>query len=155
MGKKHHNKSIIPKKKASAAPQPDEYSQMSMEDFNGWKLEGDRAHVIASIKFIQHDFQCFSDWSKQDMKTFWNFINKLHKYNWKNLLATGGKVAKTDLAPTVIPIYKYPDNRFRRSIQNLVEMFELRVDNTKRVHGFRDGPVFFICWLDKNHRICA
>lgn len=35
------------------------------------------------------------------------------------------------------------------------DLFELRVDGKKRVHGFREGNIFHICWLDRNHRICS
>lgn len=128
---------------------------VSQATLDKWRLNGNDAHVMASIRFIQPDFQCFSDWSKQDMRAFWNFIRKLHNCDWRTVLATAGKVAKTGFAPTVISINKYPESELRKAIGNQYRMFEFRIDNTKRVHGFRYGPIFYICWLDKNHRICA
>ncbi|RFS20460.1 hypothetical protein DVR12_17980 [Chitinophaga silvatica] len=123
-------------------------------NINDWKLDGNKAGVIASIRFVQHTYQCFSDWSKQDMKVFWTFIEKLHRYNWQDLLNTGGKHNKTGLAPTIIPRSKYPDCDFKAGLTEDVQLFELRIDHTKRVHGFRVDALFYICWLDKNHVIC-
>ncbi|WP_343671531.1 hypothetical protein [Chitinophaga sp.] len=136
-------------------PQSNEPVNLRPEELDAWQLNGNEAHVMASFRFVQNDFQCFSDWSKQDMKIFWNFIKKLHNNSWRTVLAAGGKVAKTGLAPTIIPINKYPDGALRRAIENEYVMFEFRVDHVKRIHGFRRGPVFYICWLDKNHKICA
>lgn len=155
MGRKHPNKSNIPNKKDGLTPQGNEEDKFNLEDLKGWKLSGNYAHVMASVRYVQHDFQCFSDWSKQEIKAFWHFIKKLHKYDWETLIRNGGKSAKTGLAPTIIPMKKYPDTEFRRAIENYFDMIEFRVDDTKRVHGFRDGPIFYICWLDKNHQICA
>ncbi|MBW8684553.1 MAG6450 family protein [Chitinophaga rhizophila] len=155
MTNKHLHRSIIPTKSTANIKQDQKYISTNSYELNGWKLKGNDAHVIASIRLIQHDYQCFSDWSKQDMRSFWSFIGKLHRYDWKNLLDTGGKVNKTGLAPTIISKDRYPNTTFRNSMEDNIDMIELRVDNTKRVHGFRVGPIFYICWLDKNHAICA
>jgi hypothetical protein len=154
MVKKRFEKDKNDNNSASNASQVKKYD-LSPENLNKWQLDGDRAHVVASVRFLQHDFQCFSDWSKQDMKAFWNFIEKLHKYDWKNLIKTGGKFGKTGLAPTFISIDKYSDNELRKAMEDEVPVIEMRVDKTKRVHGFRMGPIYYICWLDKNHKICS
>jgi len=44
---------------------------------------------------------------------------------------------------------------FKKSLDDQIELFELRVDNEKRVHGFRMKSIFYLCWLDRGHKICT
>jgi hypothetical protein len=120
---------------------------------DGWNTEGNNAKVFVSIRFVQSDFQCFSDWEKQEMRAFWGFLEKLHEYTWTQVYGSGGKSDKTGLAYTEMSIDQYPNTAFRNSLDPQITLFELRVDGEKRVHGFRNKSVFYICWLDKNHEI--
>jgi hypothetical protein len=45
---------------------------------HGWLADGDNANILISIRFVQNDSECFSDWSKVEMKTFWAFLEKAH-----------------------------------------------------------------------------
>lgn len=155
MSKKHHQNSIIPKQAAETPNTSYQYVTKNAGLLNGWKLDGNNAFVMASIRFLQHEYECFSDWGKQEMKVFWNFIEKLHNYTWQNLLDGARKTGKSGFAPTKIKKSQYPGGNFKNSLGDDIELFELRVDQGKRVHGFRVDAVFYICWLDKNHRICA
>lgn len=46
---------------------------------------GNDNFVLLSIKNIQSNYQCFSDWSKTEMSKFWAFNDKLHKMTWNEL----------------------------------------------------------------------
>jgi len=107
-----------------------------------------------SIRFLQYDFQCFSDWNKIEMNNFWNFNEKIHKYSWQQIYQTASKTNKTGFAYMPIPIENYPDSNFKKNLSTDITIFELRVDEKIRVHGFRHESIFFLCWLDKNHSIC-
>lgn len=88
------------------------------------------------------------------MKVFWDFLDKLHNYTWQQIYDGSRKSDKAGLALTRIPKRNYPDGEFRKSLDEQIELFEFRVDQSKRVHGFRMKSLFYLCWLDKNHRIC-
>lgn len=119
-----------------------------------WFADGNNANVLASIRFVQHDFQCFSDWTNAEMKVFWSFIHKLHTYTWVLLYGTGGKSGnKTGLGYTATSLKDYPESEFITQLDPEISLFELRVDDKKRVHGFRSKAIFYICWLDKDHEI--
>jgi hypothetical protein len=154
MGNKHLKTSLIPKNAANTI-QEFRYINKNPALMEGWAVEGDNAQVFVSIRFVQFDFQCFSDWQKVEMKAFWDFIDKVHSKTWSQIYATGGKKEKTGLAYTPLPIERFPDGSFKNQLDPQINLFELRIDQQKRVHGFRYKSVFYICWLDKNHEICA
>lgn len=122
-----------------------------VEDFD---KNGNDKNVFISIKNIQYNFQCFSDWQKAEMSKFWKFNINLHKMTWQQVYSTARKDDKTGLAYTVIPRGKYPKSQFMDNLDKGINMFELRVDGEMRVHGFRLKSVFYLCFLDREHAIC-
>ncbi|MGE7774311.1 MAG6450 family protein [Chitinophaga sp. NPDC101104] len=118
-------------------------------------LQGDGINIYVSITFLQNRFECFSDWGKQEMKCFWRFIQKLKGCNWKDLVHSGGGAHKSGFGMTKIHRSRYPLNGYIEGLEKDLDIFELRVDGKRRIHGCRVGNIFHICWLDRNHRICS
>lgn len=114
---------------------------------------GDDEMVIVSFLHLQNTYQCFSDWSKAEMSEFWNFYKKIHEYTWTKVYSTGRKSQKNGIAYTVISIDTYPNPDFKSKLSEDITLFELRISQKSRVHGFRDKCVFYLCWLDKNHNL--
>lgn len=154
MGKKHHNRSIIPHR-IVGSEQTHRYISANQAIMHDWWQEGNQAHILVSIRFLQHDYECFSDWGKTEMKVFWYFQSKLHKFTWQQVYDTSRKSDKNGFGYTRISRSIYPESEFKKSLDDEIELFELRVDQAKRVHGFRIRSVFYLCWLDKGHKICA
>lgn len=118
------------------------------------ELNGDDKLVFVSIKNLQNKFQCFSEWSKIEMNKFWNFNDSIHKMTWRQVLQTASKGKnKRGLAYTVIPREKYKGINFLKDLDKNISIFELRIDDKIRVHGFRECSIFHLCVLDKNHKI--
>lgn len=118
------------------------------------ELNGDDKLVFVSIKNLQNKFQCFSEWSKIEMNKFWNFNDSIHKMTWSQVLQTASKGKnKRGLAYTVIPREKYKGISFFKDLDKSISIFELRIDDKIRVHGFRECSIFHLCVLDKNHKI--
>ena len=109
--------------------------------------------VFISIKYIQHKHECFSEWSKVEMDAFWSFNTNVHNKTWQQVYQSGGKGDKTGLGYTVIDKQVYPESELKNKLSDDITLFELRVTQRIRVHGFRMGAIFFICWLDKNHSL--
>ncbi|OAV73606.1 hypothetical protein Barb6_00100 [Bacteroidales bacterium Barb6] len=118
-----------------------------------FKQSGNNQFVFLSIKHLQSNFECFSDWTKQEMAKFWNFNKRLHQMTWNDIYETGGKKDKTGLAYTIIPKEKYRSIPFISAL-NDVTLFELRIDEKLRVHGYRSNSIFYMCLLDREHKIC-
>lgn len=122
---------------------------MPKEEF---EENGNEKKVFISFTYIQENFECFSDWTKDEMKQFWKFYKMVSNFTWQQVIETGRKNKKSGLAYTKIKYNQLPKN-------NLSEdetYFELRVNQNKlRVFGFRNKSIFYISWLDREHRICS
>lgn len=123
---------------------------LALENFD---KEGNASKVLISIKHLQPDFECFSEWTKQEMQLFWSFNSDLHNKSWQQVYSTARKSKKTGLAYTVLSKKQYPKSNFTKLLSRDITLFELRVNKKIRVHGFRHKFIFHICWLDKNHNI--
>lgn len=116
---------------------------------------GNNTYVFISIKNIQHHYQCFSEWTKGELSKFWKFNKRLHGMTWQQVYATASSEDKRGMAYTVIPREKYGANEFVSNLDKEIKMFELRVDGEMRVHGYRLNATFFLCFLDREHKICT
>jgi len=113
--------------------------------------QGNDAYIFLSLRFVQHRYQCFSDWSKTEMNSFWDFNSRIHDYTWQQLYQMGGKQQKTGFGYTAINRHQLPQSELVDVLSADVNFFELRVNQKIRVHGFRYQSVFYLCFLDKNH----
>ncbi len=115
----------------------------------------DKECVILTLKYIQYKEECFSDWQKKELAKFWDFNKKLHEMTWRQIFDTASKGKdKRGMAYTIVPRNKYKKVDFIKNLSSDIKMFELRVDQEIRVHGFREKQFFHLCILDRKHAIC-
>jgi len=146
--------SLIPK--TAADKSQNKYINKNAAFIHSYLEPGDEATVFISLRLLQNDFQCFSEWTKNEMDIFWEFNRDIHHLKWKELKQQGGKGQnKAGYAPTPISIAQYNKPAFTSTLDPNTTFIELRVSSKIRVHGFRDKSVFYICYLDRNHQICA
>jgi hypothetical protein len=121
-----------------------------------FEQEGNDKLVFVSIKKLQENFECFSKWTKTDMSKFWKFYKNIHNTTWNDIYKTSNKGEnKRGFAYNEISIDKYSKKTsFFKTLSEDKTLFELRVDGKIRVHGFREKSVFYLCILDKDHKIC-
>jgi len=100
-----------------------------------------------SLKYFDGSYECFSKWQQNDLKAFTRFISKLRDNTWQDIKRTAG------LGYTEHNRQNLPRKQILTAISPETTMFELRVTQTARVHGFRIHSVFFLVWLDRNHKI--
>ena len=128
----------------------------SLKDEKSKDPNWDKELVVLSLKHIQHQKECFSDWDRKQLQKFWDFNKRLHKMTWTDVFATASKGAnKRGMAYTVIPRNLYHGIDFIKNLSEDIKMFELRVDAEIRVHGFREKQFFHLCLLDRNHTVCS
>ena len=124
-------------------------SKLPKEEF---EENGNEKKVFISFTYIKENFECFSDRTKDEMKQFWKFYKMVSGFTWQQVIETGRKNKKSGLAYTKIKYNQLPKN----DLSEDETYFELRVNQNKlRVFGFRNKSIFYICWLDREHRICS
>lgn len=104
-----------------------------------------------ALKYFESDWQCFSEWEKQELKEFSNFISVLGGHTWEQVYGTGSRIPKHGLAYTKYKIDEVKSGAIKNKLKAVAEkisedinFFELRVNQNKlRVHGFQSHAVFF------------
>lgn len=150
--KKHNERSSVPQSTVSVVTKDTYINKVAALTKFGTE-NADNSLVFVSIRFVKHEFECFSTWRGEEMKLFWDFIRMIHQYTWNMLRQTGGKGAnKAGMGYTLISPDKYPE-ALSKDIDPSSNLFELRVSQKARVHCFRDKTICYIYLLDKDHRI--
>lgn len=108
-----------------------------------------------NLKYYWPKFQCFSEWSTDELRAFSAFCRKLTGLQWPEIYKSGGALGhKTGVGYTPHKnIDKLPDNPELKDFSPDLTWFELRVDGASRVHGFRAKEAFFLVFLDREHAI--
>lgn len=135
---------------ASVHPEPGGGRRSRLEGAALGHDHGERAAPYVALKYLQTEWQCFSEWSRDELRAFSAFNRKLAQVTWPLLYATGGR-QKTGLGYTPHDLGALPRPAFADAISEDVAWFELRVTQKARVHGFRAGAAFFLVFLDRNH----
>ena len=119
---------------------------MGLADY-GDSSDNQKGYV--ALKYFDKNFECFSEWTADELVCFSNFIDKINRLEWKEIKKHSGlRYKNIDNANGI------PDNDIKEKLSKDIIFCELRVTNKARVVGFRNNSVFFLCWLDRNHRIC-
>lgn len=115
----------------------------------------DKEHPSLSLKYYDCEFECFSELTKEDLKSFSDVCRKFRQLTWLQIMGQGGKRGnKTGLAPTVINRKQLPKSILLDAISDDIEFMELRLSQKARIFGFRSQATFFLVFLDHNHKIC-
>lgn len=96
-----------------------------------------------SLKYYQKPYECFSSWTKDEMKAFSNLVGKVSARTEAQITATTKTCHAHKGKTKTLPIQISPD----------VKMYELDVGSKARVHGFFFSSVFYLVWLDREHKI--
>jgi hypothetical protein len=115
--------------------------------------EGDsQARAFVALKYFQHRHQCFSEWTKDELRAFSDFNRKVSAQTWQQIMASGGKgERKAGLGYTPHDGSGLPAVDFADTLSEDIGWVELRVTQEARVHGFRAGHAFFLVFLDRGH----
>jgi len=139
-------KAILPKDQTFTIP--------NQNIFGLKKKETEQVPYIV-LKYYQPNYQCFSEWNKQELKGFSDFIEKLRKTNWNLIKQQSSAKNKVGFGYTQIDKKILPNASILNDISEDVSFAELRLSKESRIFGFRINAAFFLIFLDKNHEICS
>ena len=120
-------------------------------------IENKKPYVV--LKYFQTGWECFSDWTPQELKAFSAFLNLLSSHTWGSVYRSGGKGEnKSGLGYTVYDVEKMKAGKailtsVREKLSPDISFFELRVSQKLRVHGFQSQAAFFLVMLDREHKV--
>lgn len=107
----------------------------------------DGASVSVSLRYFKRECECFSVWTKPELKKFSGTVEKLRGHSANKLKRLKPLCDMHKGAPS--------EGRFSlpEDVSPDISLFEVKVDpsNKLRMHGFFIGQVFFLIWLDREH----
>jgi hypothetical protein len=106
--------------------------------------------VYVALKYYDFEHECFSSWTRDELKEFSNFVGKLRELSWANL--SGGLRPKPCKVEHAQHGARERLKRVRENLSREIQFIELRVSQRARVHGFRMKSAFFLVLLDRDHR---
>jgi hypothetical protein len=163
-------KKVIPKDKinaeAKALQSVDTSTPLENKIFDlpSYKKDGSREGVnhknpYVVLKYFQKDWECFSNWSKDELAQFSNFLNLFSTHTWDSVYKSSGKGAsKAGLGYTPYSVAEMKSGsafleKVQQSLSPDIKFFELRITQKIRVHGFQSQAAFFLVLLDRGHRV--
>ena len=111
-------------------------------------LVGGRKTLYLALKYYYRDFQCFSEWERDELRQFSSTSETVCQLTVTELFRHRGLVPKSHRTE---PKTAIPANLQQHLSQ--VTFTELRVTQKARIHGFIVDPIFFLVWLDRNHEV--
>ncbi len=138
--------------------------EIKIFDFPLYKKDGSREGICDKnpyvvLKYFQKDWECFSDWNKNELVQFSNFLTIFGGLTWRDVYNTGGN--RGNKAGLGYTRYKVNDmengkeclKKVMETISPDIGLFELRVSKKLRVHGFQSQAAFFLVLLDREHKV--
>ena len=108
-----------------------------------------------SLRYYDHDFECFSEWVKAELKSFTQLINKISKSNWVDIPKQDGLgYTMLDISTLKNATAKSKINSLKKTLSADINFFELRVTKKARIHGFKVNETFHLVFLDRGHKVC-
>lgn len=106
--------------------------------------------VYVALKYYDFEHECFSSWTRDELKEFSNFVGKLRKLSWDDL--PGGLRPKPCKVEHARHGARERLKRVHEVLSREIQFIELRVSQRARVHGFRMKSAFFLVLLDRDHK---
>ena len=98
--------------------------------------------VNVSMKYYQRKHQCLSDWQKDEINRFSNWLDKIKDWT------------PSQVKSTIKTCHKHMGKRVKPlplGLSQDLECYGLDVGSKQRVHGTFSKDTFFIIWLDREH----
>ena len=107
-----------------------------------------------SFKFTYADKNrwVLSDWTPSEIKDLIEGLKKIEKYTWKQIRDHGSKKRGESVGTGYKLIDKHPT--LPDDIPEDARLSEMRIDDKKRIFGFRVQSVYYIIWFDRDHSVC-
>ena len=67
----------------------------------GFEKEGNNSPAYVYFKYYDHKHQCLSEWSKDELRSFTSFIEKLRNTSWTDIYKSGSNQNKSGFGYTI------------------------------------------------------
>ena len=93
-----------------------------------------------------------SKWSSSEINDLIEGLKKIERYTWAQIQCHGSKKPGESVGTGYKLIDNHPD--LPDNIPEDTRLSEMRIDDKKRIFGFRVQSVYYIIWFDRDHSVC-
>jgi hypothetical protein len=144
VGKK--SKILKPPQKKQQNKIPEQATQLNRPS------NADDEHPSFKFTYADKNRWVLSDWSPSEINDLIEGLKKIEKYTWAQIKGHGSKKPGESVGTGYKLIDKprtWPEN-----IPEDARLSEMRIDDKKRIFGFRVQSVYYIIWFDRDHSVC-
>lgn len=110
----------------------------------GPSIDYDNVNPVFSFRHACQNNCLLSSWQTTELDQLVKRLKYIEQMTWKEVKANKGLNYK----PVENYVLTLPSSVPKDSV-----IRELKVDDTKRLFGFRDGNIFFFIWFDREHEV--
>ncbi|NEQ35311.1 MAG: hypothetical protein F6K40_02905 [Okeania sp. SIO3I5] len=93
-----------------------------------------------------------SDWNSSEINDLIQGLKKIEKYTWGQIKKHGSTKPGSSVGTGYKLISIHPS--LPENIPKDIKFSEMRIDEKKRIFGFREDAVYYIVWFDRDHSVC-
>jgi hypothetical protein len=112
----------------------------------------DDEHPSFRFTYADKNRWVLSDWSSSEINDLIEGLKKIEKYTWGQIRCHGSKKRGESVGTGYKLIDKHPT--LPDDIPEDARLSEMRIDDKKRIFGFRVQSVYYIIWFDRDHSVC-
>ena len=94
---------------------------------------------------------CLKDCNTEDLDLVLKTLAEIEKFTWQQLYTTGGRGKNSGGLGFKKVSGKLPN--LPAQLSEDVKVYEFRVDQTRRLFGFRNAAILYLLWFDPDHSI--
>jgi hypothetical protein len=112
----------------------------------------DDEHPSFRFTYADKNRWTLAEWTSSEINDFIEGLKKIEKYTWAQIKGHGSKKRGESVATGYKLITNHPS--LPDNIPEDVKLSEMRIDEKKRIFGFRVQGVYYIIWFDRDHSVC-
>ncbi len=93
-----------------------------------------------------------SEWTSSEIDDLLAGLKKIESYTWGQIKSQGTKKRGASVGTGYKLVNNHP--KLPENVPEDVKLSEMRIDDKKRIFGFRDRSVYYIIWFDRDHSVC-
>ena len=112
----------------------------------------DEEHPSFRFTYADKNRWLLSDWTSSEINDLIAGLQKIEKYTWAQIKGHGSKKRGESVGTGYKLISSHPP--MPDNIPEDAKLSEMRIDEKKRIFGFRIDSVYYIIWFDRDHSVC-
>ncbi|HBE17363.1 MAG TPA: hypothetical protein DEG17_00745 [Cyanobacteria bacterium UBA11149] len=116
------------------------------------QISTDEEHPSFRFTHTDKNRWLLSDWTSSEINDLLAGLKKIELYTWGQIKSHGSKKRGASVGTGYKLISNYPT--LPDNIPEDVKLSEMRIDEKKRIFGFRVASVYYIIWFDRDHSVC-